>query len=68
MQITALQIASLKRVGKGSKIVLMDRNGSCSQLAKVLASKAGASSEALRIERRSTSSPVSTTACLPALV
>ena len=39
MQITALQIASLKRVGKGSKIVLMDRNGSCSQLAKVLASK-----------------------------
>lgn len=30
-QVTALQIASLKRLGKGSKIILLDRNGSSSK-------------------------------------
>lgn len=39
-QVTALQIASLKRVGKGTKIVLLDRYGPVArQVAKELSSK-----------------------------
>ena len=40
MQVTALQIASLKRVNKRSQILLLDKNGSTSKvIAKELARK-----------------------------
>ena len=40
MQVTALQIASLKKVNKRSQIMLLDKNGSTSKvIAKELARK-----------------------------
>ena len=41
MQVTVLQIAALKKVSKGTRVLLLDRNGSYYQGLRSRVSKAG---------------------------